>query len=650
MSSEGSQEVVSQPPAASCPRKEGYFEQVESDPEYLRLRNQAPTLRQDFNLMEQKKRVTMILQSPAFRDELECLIEEQMKKGSDSGKLWALQQIVDLMSSSSMGIPTSPPGVTMVAPINDLRAMGSMSFAKGERLMRCKLAGTYRILDLFGWAQLADTYITLRVSKQQDHFLIIPRGISYGEVSGSILVKVNILGEVVGRGSTSHPVDRAGFSLHSAIYSARPDVRCIIHLHSPATAAVSAMKCGILPLSHEALLVGDVAYYEYNGALDTEDERIQLQKCLGPTCKVLLLRNHGLVALGETVEEAFYKIYHLQSACEIQVSSLACAGSVDNVILLDRDAMKPLEMGSVGRAGTTFGPMHKSRVGEQEFEALMRVLDNLGYRTGYAYRHPVIQERTRHKSGVEIPATVTAFSFDGDVLLQPAHWRLGHGHGHGHGHKQQQEKSRWLNSPNTYLRLSGDQEPHRGPGSPRPSTAWLKTDEAKKCSSGTPIKIETSNQFVPLFTDPREVLETRNKIREQNRQETAWAGPQSQLLAAVTDRSRSPSAEAMLLPVAAEGPGPEPPNPFNELTDQELEDYRREVERKHQAPDGGDEEDTSAGISPLKTPLTSPAKSPTSPAATGRSSDPVTYDPVTPRDLQPRDPANPCDLQPRDPA
>lgn len=609
MTSQGSQEVILVPPAPSSTRKEGYFEQVESDPEYQRLRNMAPTLRQDFNLMEQKKRVTMILQSPAFRDELECLIQEQMKKGSDSSKLWALQQIVDFMRSTPMAIPTSPPGVMMVAPINDLHATGLMPFAKGERMMRCKVASVHRVLDLFGWAQLPNTYITLRVSKEHDHFLIIPRGISYGEVSGSLLVKVNILGEVVSRGSSGFPVDCAGFSLHSAIYSARPDVRCIIHLHTPATAAVSAMKCGILPLSHEALLVGDVAYYEYNGALETEDERIQLQKCLGPTCKVLLLRNHGVLALGETVEEAFYKIYHLQSACEIQVSSLSCAGGVDNVILLDRDTVKPLEIGTVGRAGTTFGPMHKSRVGEQEFEALMRMLDNLGYRTGYAYRHPVIQERIRHKSGVEIPATVTAFSFDGDVLLQPAHWR--------HGHKQQQEKSRWLNSPNTYLRLSSDQESQRGPGSPRPSTAWLKTDEAKKSSSGTPIKIETSNQFVPLFTDPREVLETRNKIREQNRQETASAGPQSQLLAAVTiARSRSPSAEAVLLPVAVDGPGPDPPNPFNELTDQELEEYRREVERKQQALDGGDEEDTSAGISPLKTPLTSPAKSPTSPAAT----------------------------------
>ncbi|XP_067857370.1 beta-adducin isoform X2 [Heptranchias perlo] len=536
MSSETAQEVLSVPSPPSSTRKECYFDRVsEDDPEYLRLRNMAPTLRQDFNLMEQKKRVTMILQSPAFRDELESLIQEQMKKGNDSSNLWALRQIVDFMTSTPLTIPTSPLGVTMVAPINDFRTTESLAFVKGERLMRCKIASIHRLLDLFGWAQLANTYITLRVSKEQDHFLIIPRGISYGEVSGSILVKVNILGEVVNQGSTGFSVDCAGFSLHSAIYAARPDVRCIIHLHTPATAAVSAMKCGILPLSHEALLVGDVAYYEYNGAPDEEDDRIQLQKCLGPTCKVLVLRNHGVIALGETVEEAFYKIYHLQSACEIQISSLSSAGGVENVILLDRDKCKAYEIGSVGWAGNTFGRMQKSRVGEHEFEALMRMLDNL----------------------------------------------------------------------------------------------WMKADDVTKSGSGTPIKIEMPNQFVPLFTDPREVLETRNKIREQNRQDMKSAGPQSQLLAGViAEKSRSPSAESELASEARtlteDEPQevtkePEPPNPFNELTDQELEEYKREVERKQLGLDGPDEDDTSAGISPLKTPLTSPVKAPASPKSPGET-------------------------------
>ncbi|MED6283266.1 Beta-adducin, partial [Characodon lateralis] len=190
-------------------------------------------------------------------------------------------------------------------------------------------------------------------------------------------VKVNLLGEVVEKGSTNLQVGTDKFSLHSAIYSARPDVRCLLHLHTPATAAVSAMKSGLLPLSHEALLVGDVAYYDYNGVMGVEEDRMELQKSLGPTCKVLVLRNHGIVALGESVEEAFYTIFHIQAACQIQVTALCSSGGKHNLIMLDRAIHKPNPTGTVGWAGSTFGPLHKSRTGEHEFEALMRTLDNL---------------------------------------------------------------------------------------------------------------------------------------------------------------------------------------------------------------------------------------------------------------------------------
>ncbi|XP_034027127.1 beta-adducin-like [Thalassophryne amazonica] len=185
--------------------------------------------------------------------------------------------------------------------------------------MRCKLASVHRLFDLYGWAQMSRTCLTLCVSKELEHFLVLPDGLSYSEVMGSSLVKVNILGEVVEKGSTSLGVDSEKFSLHSAIYSARPDVRCLLHLHTPATAAVSSMKSGLLPLSHEALLVGDVAYYDYNGVMEEEEDRVELQKSLGPTCKVLVLRNHGIMALGKSMEEAFYMIYHIQAACQIQV-------------------------------------------------------------------------------------------------------------------------------------------------------------------------------------------------------------------------------------------------------------------------------------------------------------------------------------------
>ncbi|TEA25044.1 hypothetical protein DBR06_SOUSAS6010014 [Sousa chinensis] len=599
------------PEAASPPSAQGqqYFDRFsEDDPEYLRLRNRAADLRQDFNLMEKKKRVTMILQSPSFREELEGLIQEQMKKGNNSSNIWALRQIADFMASTSHAVfPTSSMNFSMMTPINDLHTADSLNLAKGERLMRCKISSVYRLLDLYGWAQLSDTYVTLRVSKEQDHFLISPKGVSCNEVTASSLIKVNILGEVVEKGSSCFPVDTTGFCLHSAIYAARPDVRCVIHLHTPATAAVSAMKWGLLPVSHNALLVGDMAYYDFNGEMEQEADRINLQKCLGPTCKILVLRNHGVVALGDTVEEAFYKIFHLQAACEIQVSALSSAGGVENLILLEQEKHRPHEVGSVQWAGSTFGPMQKSRLGEHEFEALMRMLDNLGYRTGYTYRYPFVQEKTKHKSEVEIPATVTAFVFEEDGTPVPALRQ--------HAQKQQKEKTRWLNTPNTYLRVNVADEVQRSMGSPRPKTTWMKADEVEKSSSGMPIRIENPNQFVPLYTDPQEVLDMRNKIREQNRQDVKSAGPQSQLLASViAEKSRSPSTESQLMSRGQADTKDEAeeiaPNPFSQLTDQELEEYKKEVERKKLELDGEKEPAPEEPGSPVKSAPASPAQSP----------------------------------------
>ncbi|NXD04847.1 ADDB protein, partial [Certhia familiaris] len=268
---------------------------------------------------------------------------------------------------------------------------------------------------------------------------------------------------------------------------------------------VSAMRCGLLPISRAALLLGDIAYFDFRGEVEDEADRVELQKCLGPTCKILVLRNHGVLALGDTAEEAFYSIFHLQAACEVQVSALASAGGAQNLIVLEGAQQRvPHGPGAVRRAGTTFGPLHKSRLGEHEFEALMRMLDNLGYRTGYTYRYPFVQEKSKPKSDVLIPATVTAFVFEEEPTGTPALRQ--------HAQKQQKEKTRWLNTPNTYTRVNLAEEAQGSAGGQRTKTTWLRADEVEKGSSGTPIRIENPNQFVPLFTDPQEVLEMRNKV------------------------------------------------------------------------------------------------------------------------------------------
>ncbi|XP_070613107.1 alpha-adducin isoform X3 [Erythrolamprus reginae] len=611
MNGETRAEVVTSPPP-TAPHKERYFDRVdENNPDYLRERNMAPDLRQDFNMMEQKKRVSMILQSPAFCEELESMIQEQFKKGKNPTGLLALQQIADFMTTNVPNVyPPAPQGgmtalnmsLGMVTPVNDLRGSDSIAYEKGEKLLRCKLAAFYRLADLFGWSQLIYNHITVRINMEQEHFLIVPFGLLYSEVAASSLVKVNFQGDVIDRGSTNLGINPAGFTLHSAIYAARPDVKCIVHIHTPAGAAVSAMKRGLLPISPEALSLGEVAYHDYHGILVNEEEKVLIQKNLGPKSKVLILRNHGLVSVGETVEEAFYYIHNLVVACEIQVRTLASAGGADNLVLLDPSKYKsrPHCHGSAAGEGTT--PHPKWQTGEQEFEALMRMLDNLGYRTGYPYRCPALREKTKKFSEAEIPAAVTGYSLasDGDSgTCSPLRHSF---------QRQQREKARWLNASR------GDDPAEEGQdgGSPKSKTKvwtnithdhvkpllqslssgvcvpscitnclWTKEEGHRIASSAPP------NLFVPLNTNPKEVQEMRNKIREQNLQDIKTAGPQSQVLSGVVmDRSLVQGELVTASKAIIEKEyqprviiGTTGPNPFHN-TDQELEEYRREVERK----------------------------------------------------------------------
>ncbi|XP_041741340.1 alpha-adducin isoform X7 [Coregonus clupeaformis] len=649
--------VVTAPPPTTAPHKERYFDRVdESSPEYQRERNMAPDLRQDFNMMEQRKRVSMILQSPAFCDELDTMIQDQLKRGKTPTSLLALQQIADFMTT---GIPTMYPaapqggmaalnmtpqgGMTafnmslgMVTPVNDLRGSDSISYEKGEKLFRCKLAAFYRLTDLFGWSQLIYNHLTVRVNSDQERFLIVPFGLLYSEVSASSLVKINIQGEMVDRGSTNLGVNQAGFTLHSAIYAARPDIKCIVHVHTPAGAAVSAMKCGLLPISPEALTLGEVAYHDYHGIVVDEEEKVLIQKNLGPTSKVLILRNHGLVSVGETVEEAFYYIHNLVTACEIQVRTLASAGGPDNLVMLDPAKYKARPRCSEHVEGSTHP---KWLVGEQEFEAYMRMLDNLGYRTGYPYRCPALRDKAKKfSSDVEIAPSATGYSYAEDSD-SGARSPLKHSF-----QRQQRDKTRWLNSGRP------EEAYEEGPdgGSPKSKTKWTNEEGMRQAA--------VANQFVPLNTNPKEVLEMRNKIREQNLKDITTAGPESQVLCAgsMVDRSfvqrssvcqdaplsdctdtiadldlseaNSPAksfrkGELVTASKAIIEKEYQPrviinqkgPNPFNKQYDQELEDYRKEVELKQKGPDVQGEESfqlPSAGPGEGLSPSTSPQKPP----------------------------------------
>ncbi|XP_038150905.1 alpha-adducin isoform X1 [Cyprinodon tularosa] len=613
MNGESGAGVVTAPPPTTAPHKERYFDRVdESSPEYQRERNMAPDLRQDFNMMEQKKRVSMILQSPAFCEELETMIQDQLKKGKTPTSLLALQQIADFMTTSMPSMyPAAPQGgmaalnmsLGMVTPVNDLRGSDSISYDKGEKLLRCKLAAFYRLADLFGWSELIYNHLTVRVNSDQERFLIVPFGLLYSEVTASSLVKIDLQGEIIDRGSTNLGVNQAGFTLHSAIYAARPDIKCIVHIHTAAGAAVSAMKCGLLPISPEALSLGEVSYHDYHGILVDDEERVLIQKNLGAKSKVLILRNHGLVSVGETVEEAFYYIHNLVTACEIQVRTLASAGGPDNLVMLDPSKYKsrPCVPEPAGD-GSSAHP--KWQIGEQEFEALMRMLDNLGYRTGYPYRCPALRDKGKKYSDTELASSAHGGYSYGEDSDSGARSPLKHSFQRG-----QRDKTRWLNAGGR------PDEPYEdGPDGTSPKSkpkVWtnITHDHVKpllqSLSSGVCVpscitnclwtkeeslrQAAVANQFIPMNTDPKEVLEMRNKIREQNLQDIKTAGPQSQVLCSgsVVERSFN-QGELVTASKAIIEKEYQPkvivsktgPNPFNKFTDQELEEYRREVEQK----------------------------------------------------------------------
>ncbi|VDO37165.1 unnamed protein product [Onchocerca flexuosa] len=365
-----------------------------------------------------------------------------------------------------------------------------------------------------------------------DEILINPFGLLYHEITASSLIKVNINGEIIDRGSTKLGINQAGYVLHAAIHKARPDVRCVLHMHTAVVSAISSMKCGLLPLSQEAMIIGPVGYHNYQGILDDESEIESIVKDLGDK-NVMLLRNHGFVACGEsvedalhlafntviacetqacltfpvfykkngisssnhlkhhllftmklfialvfcsdalqvfvlrtngylvcseTVEEAVYVIRNLVAACDHQIR--AARAGVENLVIPDEKAVEKVYKtarkggGGVDRSGAkdAEGKQINWRIGELEWEAWMRVLDNAGYRTGHIYRQPLFRSRTlpssaSNQNDVAVPPSASSIGTvdESDYESVTAHKMA--------LLRKEQERSRWLNSPNAYQKI-----------------------------------------------------------------------------------------------------------------------------------------------------------------------------------------------------
>lgn len=193
-------------------------------------------------------------------------------------------------------------------------------YSKEERNSRIDLAAAYRLIHYYGMTDMIYTHISARISEEPPVFLINPYGMLFDEICASNLVPVDANGNKID--SEDRDVNPAGFTIHSAIHLGCPDVHAIIHTHTLSGMAVAAMEGGLLPLNQISLeFYNRVAYHDYEGISINLDERERLVASLGNK-KCLILRNHGLLTVGHTIAEAFYYMYYLNKACEIQVKVL----------------------------------------------------------------------------------------------------------------------------------------------------------------------------------------------------------------------------------------------------------------------------------------------------------------------------------------
>jgi ribulose-5-phosphate 4-epimerase/fuculose-1-phosphate aldolase len=207
--------------------------------------------------------------------------------------------------------------------------------SKEEWDTRVNLAACYQLAHLFRWTDLIYTHFSARVPGTED-FLINPYGMMFDEITASNLVKIDwdgkVLDDPLGMG-----VNEAGFIIHSCMHKARPEINCVIHTHTRAGVGVSAMKCGLLPISQHAMRIqAEVTYHDYEGVALYKEEQGRMAAHMGKTSKAMILRNHGLLALGETIREAFEIMYYMDCACQIQVD--ACAGGMENVLEMSKQA------------------------------------------------------------------------------------------------------------------------------------------------------------------------------------------------------------------------------------------------------------------------------------------------------------------------
>lgn len=233
-----------------------------------------------------------------------------------------------------------------------------------EWQLRVDLAACYRLVAAYGWSDLIFTHISARIPGPEHHFLINPYGLLFEEITASNLIKIDQAGNKLS--ASEHPVNPAGFVIHSAVHAVREDAACVLHTHTRAGVAVSAQACGVLPISQQSTFVlASLGYHTYEGVALHDAEKPRLQADLGDA-KHLMLRNHGLLVVGSSIAEAFLLMYNFESTCQIQLAAQA-GGALTEV--------DPRIIDGVGHAMRT---QTSGLGGAFAWPAMLRKLDRMG--------------------------------------------------------------------------------------------------------------------------------------------------------------------------------------------------------------------------------------------------------------------------------
>ncbi len=222
-----------------------------------------------------------------------------------------------------------------------------------EWSVRVELAALYRLVALYGWDDAIFTHISMRVPGPEHHFLINPYGVFFEEMTASALVKVDLDGRIVEE--TPYRINPAGFTIHSAIHAAREDAQCVMHLHTDDGVGVSAQADGLLPISQTALIVRPMlATHDYEGIALNLSERERIVRDLGGK-SLMLLRNHGTLAVGPTAGATWLGMFFLERACSQQVAALS--GGREGIITAPQESQDEVLAQTRGSAANAVAPL-----------------------------------------------------------------------------------------------------------------------------------------------------------------------------------------------------------------------------------------------------------------------------------------------------